>query len=291
MLHAQRYLRGQRLQARALARRASRASWCGARPPPAGRSRLATSSSRPGCAGARRCCMTPASTPHERLELLERERVDVLCMAPTEYRVIAKRRDLRPLPALRGMVAAGEALDPEVLRAWQRGDGPGDPRRLRPDRDRPADRLPPGAPSRPGSMGRAAAGRRVRVVDGELSLDPASAPTFFLGYLGEGTSARRPLADRGPPRGGLATGDRVTRRRRLAVLRGPRRRRDRLRRLPDRPVRGRVRARAHPAVAEAAAVAAPDDERGAVVRAVVVLRDGTAPSPGARPRAAGARQG
>jgi acyl-coenzyme A synthetase/AMP-(fatty) acid ligase len=30
---------------------------------------------------------------------------------------------------------------------------------------------------------------------------------------------------------------------------------------------------AHPAVAEAAAVAAPDDERGAVVRAVVVLRE------------------
>jgi acyl-coenzyme A synthetase/AMP-(fatty) acid ligase len=31
-------------------------------------------------------------------------------------------------------------------------------------------------------------------------------------------------------------------------------------------------------VAEAAVVAAPDDERGSVVRAVVVLRDGFAPS-------------
>ena len=31
----------------------------------------------------------------------------------------------------------------------------------------------------------------------------------------------------------------------------------------------------HPAVAEAAAVAAPDEERGQVVRAVVVLRDGS----------------
>ena len=30
----------------------------------------------------------------------------------------------------------------------------------------------------------------------------------------------------------------------------------------------------HPAVAEAAAVAAPDEERGSVVRAIVVLRDG-----------------
>jgi acyl-coenzyme A synthetase/AMP-(fatty) acid ligase len=35
---------------------------------------------------------------------------------------------------------------------------------------------------------------------------------------------------------------------------------------------------AHPAVAEAAVVAAPDDERGSVVRAVVVLRAGHAPS-------------
>jgi acetyl-CoA synthetase len=34
----------------------------------------------------------------------------------------------------------------------------------------------------------------------------------------------------------------------------------------------------HPAVAEAAVVAAPDDERGSVVRAVVVLRDGHEPS-------------
>ena len=35
---------------------------------------------------------------------------------------------------------------------------------------------------------------------------------------------------------------------------------------------------AHEAVAEAAVVAKPDDERGAVVRAVVVLRDGFSPS-------------
>ena len=44
--------------------------------------------------------------PAERLQLLEREAVNVLCMAPTEYRVIAKRATLRPLASLRGLVAA-----------------------------------------------------------------------------------------------------------------------------------------------------------------------------------------
>ena len=39
----------------------------------------------------------------------------------------------------------------------------------------------------------------------------------------------------------------------------------------------------HPAVAEAAAVAAPDEERGSVVRAVVVLRSGE-PGPRRSPR-------
>ena len=48
---------------------------------------------------------------------------------------------------------------------------------------------------------------------------------------------------------------------------------------------------AHAAVAEAAVVAAPDEERGSVVRAVVVLRDGYAPSDELARRAAGARQG
>ena len=48
---------------------------------------------------------------------------------------------------------------------------------------------------------------------------------------------------------------------------------------------------AHEAVAEAAVVAAPDDERGSVVRAVVVLRDGYAPSDALARGLAGPRQG
>src|SRR5207248_3454144 len=61
--------------------------------------------------------------PAQRLELLEVERVNVLCMAPTEYRVIAKRVQLRALPELRSLVAAGEALNPEVIRAFREDTG------------------------------------------------------------------------------------------------------------------------------------------------------------------------
>ena len=78
--------------------------------------------------------------PHERLELIARERVDVLCMAPTEYRVIAKRATLRPLPALRGAGGGGRGAQPRGAARLARGHRAVDPRRLRPDRDRPADR-------------------------------------------------------------------------------------------------------------------------------------------------------
>src|SRR5215210_1201682 len=61
----------------------------------------------------------------ERLALLEREQVTVLCMSPTEYRAIAKSVELRPLPALRHACAAGEPLNPEVVRAWQEACGVG----------------------------------------------------------------------------------------------------------------------------------------------------------------------
>ncbi len=109
-------------------------------------------------------------------------------------------------------------------------------------------------------------------------------PTFFLGYLGE-------HARRGPDGGWLIedrrdggrwrTGDRVTaeqdgwlhfegRNDDVIVSAGYR----------IGPFEVESALVAHPAVAEAAAVAAPDEERGSVVRAVVVLREGHVPSPG-----------
>src|SRR3954469_16364527 len=99
-------------------------------------------------------------------------------MAPTEYRVIAKRTTLRALPSLSGLVAAGEALNPEVLHAFHEATGLW-------IRDGAAHTVtgqlagaPPGEAPRPGSMGRPLPGVALTVVDGELTLDPASDPAF-----------------------------------------------------------------------------------------------------------------
>ena len=154
-------------------------------------------------------------------------------MAPTEYRVIAKRATLRPFPALRGLVAAGEALTPRCCAPGTRRPGCGSATATA--RRRPASS--PGCRSArrpgPGSMGRALPGVSLDVLDGELVADPATVPTFFVRYLGGEPAPAGPVADGRP---------RAPRRRRLPLLRGPARRRDHLRRLPDRPVRGRVRA-------------------------------------------------
>ena len=234
-MHGQRYLPGQRLQAEHwLDARAGDLVWCTAA---SGWSKSARNVFiAPWLRGAAALLHDARFDPHERLEVLAAEGVNVLCMAPTEYRVIAKRAAARGrCPALRGLVAAGEALNPEVLRAFEQGTGLRDPRRLRTDGDRTADRRARRRPrSGPGSMGRPLPGVTLEVRDGELVLaDPPTDPTFFVGLSGRHA---------GPPSTGpWATGDRVAPGRgRLPVLRGPHRRRDHLGRLPDRAVRGRV---------------------------------------------------
>jgi acetyl-CoA synthetase len=184
---------------------------------------------------------------------------------------MAKRLDLHPLPAARGLVAAGEALNPEVLRAWEDATGLGIRDGYGQTETGQLTGAPLGEPLRPGSMGRPLPGVDLRVDDGELVLgDPATDPTFFARYLGEA-----------PPAGPWRTGDRVTadedgflffegRADDVIISAGYR----------IGPFEVESALVAHPAVAEAAVVGAPDEERGAVVRAVVVLRDGFAPGPG-----------
>src|SRR5205085_11236159 len=122
VVHAQRYLTGQRHQAEHwLDGRDGELVWCTAA---SGWSKSARNVFiAPWIRGATALLHDARFDPAERLDILEREEVDVLCMAPTEYRVIAKRATLRPLPKLRGAVAAGEALNPEVLAAWREATG------------------------------------------------------------------------------------------------------------------------------------------------------------------------
>jgi acyl-coenzyme A synthetase/AMP-(fatty) acid ligase len=198
--------------------------------------------------------------PDERLELLEREGVNVLCMSPTEYRAIAKRAELRPLPQLRHACAAGEPLNPEVVRAWDEGVGVAIHDGYGQTETGHLTGMPIGPPVRPGSMGRPLPGFRAWIDDGELVVDPATVPTFFLD------------GDRERP---WRTGDRV-REDEHGYLWFEGRTDDVIISAGYRigPFEVESALLSHPGVAEAAAVAAPDELRGQVVRAVVVLRDG-----------------
>jgi acyl-coenzyme A synthetase/AMP-(fatty) acid ligase len=272
VVHGQKYLDGQRLQAEHwLAARPGDLVWCTAA---SGWSKSARNVFiAPWLRGAAALLHDARFDPAERLDVLERERVNVLCMAPTEYRVIAKRVPLRAFPALRALVAAGEALNPEVLSVWKDatgleirdGYGQTETGQMTGNLD--------GVAAVAGSMGRALPGVRLWVDDGELVADPATVPTFFLGYLD---------ADGGVTGAGEApwrTGDRVRedddgylffegRTDDVIISSGYR----------IGPFEVESALVAHEAVAEAAVVAAPDDERGSVVRAIVVLRDPAAES-------------
>ncbi len=267
VVHAQRYLSGQRVQAEHwLAPQPGDLVWCTAA---SGWSKSARNAFiAPWIRGAAALLHDARFDPGERLDLLEREGVNVLCMAPTEYRVIAKRATLRPIASLRGLVAAGEALTPEVLRAWEEATGLQIRDGYGQTETGQLTGMPPGEEVRPGSMGRALPGVALSIDDGELVADPTSVPTFFLGYQGaEGIAP--------PPSGAWRTGDRVTRDEDgylffegrtddVIISAGYR----------IGPFEVESALVEHAAVAEAAVVAAPDDERGSIVRAVVVLRDG-----------------
>jgi acyl-coenzyme A synthetase/AMP-(fatty) acid ligase len=259
--HGQRYLEGQRTQAE---------HWFGAQPGDLCWCTAASGWSKsarnvfiaPWLRGAAALLHDARFDPDERLELLARERVNVLCMAPTEYRVMAKRTELRPVESLRHLVAAGEPLNPEVVRVWREGTGLEIHDGYGQTETGALTGMPIGPPVRPGSMGLPLPGFRLWIEDGELCADPATVPTFFL--------------DGGD--GPWRTGDRVSqdddgylwfegRADDVIISSGYR----------IGPFEVESALVSHPAVAEAAAVAAPDPERGSVVRAIVVLRDGEQP--------------
>jgi len=268
-VHPQRYLPGQELMARAwLGAEEGDVVWCTAS---SGWSKSARNAFvAPWLRGAAGLLHDARFDAAERLDVLEREQVSVLCMSPTEYRLVAKRVPIRAPASLRRLVAAGEALDAGTLERWREAtglailDGYG-------QTETAHLTAPPGAgETRPGSMGRPLPGVRMWVDDGELVVDPASVPTFFTGYLGS------PAASRTRP---WRTGDRVrqdddgylyfdSRTDDVIISSGYR----------IGPFEVESVLQSHPAVAEAAVVGMPDPDRGQIVRAVVVPAPGHAPS-------------
>jgi acyl-coenzyme A synthetase/AMP-(fatty) acid ligase len=266
VVYPQRYLTGQRLQAEHwVGAEDGELAWCTAAPGWSKSTRNVFIA--PWLRGAAALIHDGRFDPAERLDLIEREGVNVLCQAPTEYRMLAKRTELRPIGSLRRLVSAGEPLNPEVIRQFRTemtlpiGDGYGQTETgpvtgMRPDEDGPA---------RDGSMGRPLPGIEVRVNEGQLEVRPETVPTFFSHYLGD-----EPFKGEWWP-----TGDDVRededgylwfegREDDIIVSAGYR----------IGPFEVESALVSHPKVAEAAAVAAPDEERGSVVRAIVVLRDG-----------------
>jgi acyl-coenzyme A synthetase/AMP-(fatty) acid ligase len=261
--HGQRYVWGQQVQAEA---------WLGARP-----GELVWSTAAPGWSkSARNSFLAPwlcgatallqdrRFDPVERLETIRREGVNVLCMAPTEYRLIAAHGPITEVASLRRLVTAGEALGVPAHEAWRAqtglaiADGYGQTETghlagVRPDETAP-----------PASMGRPLPGVRAEIVDGELCVDPATVPTFFLGYDGA------PVAD-----GLWHTGDRVrvdddgwlffeSRADDVIVSAGYR----------IGPAEVESTLLGHRAVRESAVIGEPDAARGEIVVAIVVLREG-----------------
>ncbi len=290
VLHSQSYLSGQRAQAE---------HWFGARKDDVAWCTTATGWSKsarnvfvaPWLMGATAVIHDARFDPEERLRLCEELGVNVLCQAPTEYRMLAKRTQLRPVDSLRQLVSAGEPLNPEIIATFRAAmrleihDGYGQTETGQ------VTGMRAGEPVRPGSMGKPLPGFEIRVSPvapasgqgpdyrssqsnslaeeatdsaGELQLRPSSCPTFFARYLD------------GEPFDGdwWHTGD-LVRADEDGFLYFEGRGDDLILSSGYRigPFEVESALIAHPAVAEAAAVSAPDPERGAVVRAIVVLRD------------------
>jgi acyl-coenzyme A synthetase/AMP-(fatty) acid ligase len=270
VVHAYRYLLGQAIQAE---------HWFGSRKGDLAWCTTATGWSKsarnvflaPWLTGAAAVIHDGRFDPAERLEFAAALGVNVLCQAPTEYRMLAKRTALRPLPGLRRMVSAGEPLDPETIaafRAQMAGLEPADGYGQTETGQVTANMV--GEEIRVGSMGKPLPGMQTRVVGGEdgapgeLQLRAASSPTFFSRYLdGERFEGEWwPTGDlvRADADGYLFFEGRDDD---IILSSGYR----------IGPFEVESALQSHPAVAEAAAVAAPDPERGSVVRAVVVARE------------------
>lgn len=237
----------------------------------------------PWSVGAEMVIVNRSFDTREQIELLESIAPDVFCAPPTQFRLLVKHgmNGVR-LPKLRQCVAAGEPLNPEVIRAWRDATGV----TIRDGYGQSEAGLLianlAGLPERIGSMGLPLPGYEIEVIDETgAALPPDTpgdiavrypAPGLFMGYLDDAAATARTMR-----------GD--------WYLTGDRGRRDAegyfwfIGRADDVIISGSHRIGPfevesllveHPAVMEAAAVGYPDEDLGHVVRAFIVLRPGFA---------------
>jgi acyl-coenzyme A synthetase/AMP-(fatty) acid ligase len=225
------------------------------------------------------------------LDLLSKSGVTSFCAPPTVYRMLVQE-DLTKydLSKLRSCVGAGEPLNAEVIETWQRQtgmvirDGYGQTETCL-----LAGNFPVGDMEvRPGSMGKAAPGYTVEVVDDEGNVLPPNkegdiavriAPQRPVGLFQEYWN--NPAASNGCIRGDwYITGDRAYRdadgylwfvgRADDVILSAGYR---------IGPFEVESALVEHPAVVEAAVIGKPDPVRGEIVKAFVILKAGTQGTP------------
>jgi len=231
--------------------------------------------------------------PIETLEMLNKYPISTLCAPPTAYRMMVLDEPMaymkaHPPKALRHCVGAGEPLNPEVIKVWEEAtgmtirDGYGQTETVL-----LCANFPPLA-VKPGSMGKPSPGFEVSVIDHDGSELPPNKegdiavrvkpnrPTWmFKEYW------RNPEATQACLRGDwYITGDRaykdedgyfwfVGRADDVIISAGYR----------IGPFEVESALKEHPAVAESAVIASPDEMRGEIVKAYVILAPGYSASP------------
>ncbi|GAB3804061.1 acyl-CoA synthetase MbcS [Virgibacillus kimchii] len=220
--------------------------------------------------------------PKTYLQLLQDNEINVLCCTPTEYRIMAKVDNLRDytLPALHSAVSAGEPLNVEVIDTFQRyfditvRDGYGQTENtllLGVMKDMKV---------KPGSMGKPTPGNEVEIIDengepvevgevGDIALKLDS-PALFREYYKD--TERTKMSRRGDY---YITGDQASkdedgyfwfegRSDDIIISSG----------YTIGPFEVEDALVKHPSVQECAVVASPDEVRGNIVKAFVVVKEG-----------------
>jgi len=229
----------------------------------------------------------------ETLEMLHEYAITTFCAPPTVYRMLVLDEPMaylkaNPPKALRHCVGAGEPLNPEVIRAWEKStsltirDGYGQTETVL-----LCGNFPP-LEVRPGSMGKPSPGFEVSIVDfdgselppnkeGDIAvkIKPQRPTWMFREYW------RNPEATNNCIRGDwYITGDRaykdedgyfwfVGRADDVIISAGYR----------IGPFEVESALKEHPAVAESAVIASPDEMRGEIVKAYIILAPGSSASP------------